>query len=415
MPDTTRDVGDVQSVLALDATGRRKRATKTWVRWLVAIVVVAGIVAAIVVVRRKQAVQGPSYVTQKVAKNELRVTVTTTGNTKSSKTVEIGAEVTGKVLHVDVDFNEHVTKGQLLAELDPEQLRAAADEASAQVLAAAASVKSAEATVLETKQAKARAEEQAAQGLIAKKDLETAIASLARAEASLSNAVANANLARAGEKNARSKLDKTKIVSPIDGVVLSRSVEPGQTVTAGFTTPVLFTVAADLRKLTLEVAIDEADVGRVREGMDASFTVDAYPTRTFPSKVVSVHYDPTTSSNVVTYLAVLSVDNADLLLRPGMTATATVVSEVLSDVLVVPNAALRFLPPVTAPAGFAPGPPQAVASPMVEGDAKHVYVLRGGKPAMATVKTGASDGRMTEVVSGSLAIGDEVITDAVTP
>lgn len=408
---TTGSTDDVRAVLGLTRNGARARAT----RW---VAIGAGVLSVLLLVllgrhllRRSSQGSLPRYATTHPERTDLHVTVTTTGNLRGSSIVSVGAEVTGKVLRVTADYNDQVQKGQLLAELDPEQLRASVDEADAQVLAADANIKTAEATELEARQARARAAEQSAQGLISQKDVESAVAAAARAEASVASAKASARLARATLKNARSRLEKTKIFAPIDGVVLARSVEPGQTVTAGFTTPELFTVAADLRKLSLEVSVDEADVGRVREGLEATFTVDAWPTRIFRSRVVAVHNDPTTSNNVVTYLAVLSVDNADRALRPGMTATATITSETIRDALVVPNAALRFVPPAKPKGGF--GPPEPASTVGSTDPQKRIYVLRDGEATAIPVQTGASDGRFTQLLTEALSPHDEVITDAV--
>jgi len=391
---------DVKRALGIGRT--RGKRLKKWITLGVVLVLAAGVV--LVAVRRRAQSSVPKFVTEPVQKVDIRVTVSATGKLQGLNTVEVGAEVTGKVLTVHVDDNDRVTAGQVLAELDPEQLRAAVDEASAQVLSADANIRTAEATLLETKQARVRAEEQAKQGLIAQKDLEAAQAAAARAEAAVSTARANAVVARASLKSAQSRLGKTKIVAPSDGIVLARAVEPGQTVTAGFQTPVLFRLAEDLTKLSLRVDVDEADVGRVKQGSDASFTVDAYPSRTFPSKVVSLRNEPKTSQSVVSYEAVLTVDNAELLLRPGMTATATIVSETVKDAVAVPNGALRFSPPPV------PGQPPAPAPRAGE---KRVYVLRGATPTPLSLKTGATDGTVTQIFSTELAPGAEVIIDAV--
>ena len=334
-----------------------------------------------------------------------RVTVSATGTLQTLKSVEVGAEVTGRILRILVDYNDKVRQGQLLAEIDPEQLGAAEQQARAQVLSAESSIKTAEATLLESSLAYKRALEQSKSGLVSAKDLESAAATASRAEAALMSAKANEVVARANLKAASSRLEKTKIYAPIDGIVLSRAVQPGQTVTAGFTTPVLFTLAEDLSKLVLHVNVDEADVGRVREGFEATFSVDAYPERAFESKVLSFRNEPKTSQNVVTYEALLSVDNADGALRPGMTATATITSELHKNVVVVPNAALRFNPPVEP--GF--GPPQA----QMRSQDKQVYVPRAGHAARVVVKPGASDGRRTELLDDSLKLGNEVIVDVI--
>jgi HlyD family secretion protein len=308
------------------------------------------------------------------------------------------------VTRVYVDFNDRVEEGQLLAEIDPEQPLAAVDEASARVAAAEAGIQQAKATLEETRLTLAQAEAQAKEGLISQRDLNTARAAAERAKASLAGASADATLARASLKSARAKLGRTKIISPARGVVLSRQVEPGQTVTAGFETPILFKVAEDLTQMRLHVYVDEADVGRVREGQDATFTVDAFPGRTFPSKVLSLRNEPRTEQNVVSYEALLAVDNKELLLRPGMTATATIITEARKDVLLVPNAALRFAPPAP-PSGF--GPPTAPQGP----EGPRVWVLEGNEPVAVSVTPGPSDGRMTEITGGALQVGQRVLTD----
>lgn len=354
---------------------------------------------------RKQAAAAPQFQDAEVVRGDLQVTVTATGTIQGLNTVDVGAEVSGRVTKVYVDFNDRVEEGQLLAEIDPEQLVAAVDEASARVAAASASIQQAQATLEETRLTLAQAEAQAREGLISQRDLNTARAAAARAQAALAGATADATLSRASLKSARARLGKSRVVSPVRGVVLSRQVEPGQTVTAGFQTPLLFKVAEDLTKMRLHVYVDEADVGRVREGQEASFTVDAFPGRTFPSKLLSLRNEPRTEQNVVSYEALLAVDNQELLLRPGMTATATITTEARKGVVLVPNAALRFSPPAP-PRGF--GPPQP-ADTGAEGP--RVWTLEGQKPVAVPVTPGPTDGRMTEIVSGALQPGARVLTD----
>jgi HlyD family secretion protein len=297
------------------------------------------------------------------------------------------------------DFNDHVKKGQVLAEIDPEQLSAAHEEAKAQLAAAQAAIAQAKATLVESEQSAARAEQQSKQGLVAQRDLEAALAARDRAQAALASSTANATLASATLKSSRSKLEKTQILSPIDGIVLSRLVESGQTVTAGFTTPVLFKLTEDLRQMSLSVYIDEADVGRAREGQTATFAVDAYPERTFPARVVSLRNEPKEEQNVVSYEAVLEVENSDLALRPGMTATATIVADERKNVLALPNAALRFTPPM-----------QTQELTRVPAGERRVWQLEGEKPAARNVRIGASDGQYSELLSG-LKEGEPVLVD----
>lgn len=296
-------------------------------KWLLLALGVVVIVAALLRFGRPGPKNATRYVTADVSRGDLRVTISATGTLSALGAVEVGSEVSGRVLNVYVDYNQRVTKGQLLAELDPVQLRAEASQATAQLAANQAAIKTADATFRETTQALERAQSQAKAGLIATKDVESAQAAHARAEASVASARASADLAQANVSSAKWKLTKAKIISPIDGVVLSRSVEPGQTVAATFQTPVLFKLATDLSALELAVQVDESDVGRIKEDLTAEFRVDAYPERVFSSRVKSVRNEAKTSSNVVYYEAILTVDNTERALRPGMTATATITSE----------------------------------------------------------------------------------------
>jgi HlyD family secretion protein len=283
-------------------------------------------------------------------------------------------------------------------------------EATARVQEADAAVRQSEATRKETAVAAERAQVQAAQGLVSKAELDTALAAAERAAASVASARAGATLTRATLESARSRLEKTRIVSPIDGVVLSRLVEPGQTMTAGFQTPLLFRIAEDLRRMSLHVFVDEADIGRTREGQAASFSVDAYPGKVFASSVLELRNEAKIEQNVVTYEAVLAVDNSGSLLRPGMTATATIVAGRREDVLTVPNAALRFTPPREEQSGGLGPPPVKQLGARALGK-KQVFVLEGGQPVAVEVVPGASDGSVTEIISGKLAAGTQVIVD----
>lgn len=383
------------------------------VRWLwrlgvLTVLLVAGVLG-MRAMKARAANRGPTFVSETAHKADVLVTVTATGTLEAVTLVEVGAEVTGRILKLNAAENDKVKKGQVLAVIDPEQLQAAVDQAVAQVAAADASILQAKATLTEAGLVLERNKKLREQGLLGQAELDTATANRQRAEATLASAQANAALARAAYKLAKSRLDKTTIVSPIDGVVLSRQVELGQTVTAGFQTPVLFRLAEDLTSMRVKAAIDEADVGRVRPGLSATFVVEAYPDRKFPSSVSSLGNDPKTSQNVVTYQALLAVDNTEKLLRPGMTCTATIVAETKKDVLVVPNAALRFVPPTP------PGTPPEKKSAVID-NKHHVYVLQGKTPVAIEVRVGATDGLVTEIVpvetsQGQIKPGTEVLTD----
>jgi len=380
------------------------------VRYIISVAVSLGLVALGTLFFRSGAnVSGPAFETAEMKRSDVKVTVTATGTLQATTTVEVGAEVTGRVLNVNVEANDIVKEGQILAVIDPEQLRAAVAQSAAQVGSADAAIRLAHATAAEAKLSLARVRLQVAEGLAATRDLESATASAERAAANVDSAIASATLARAALSQAKSKLNKTTIVSPINGMVLARLVEPGQTVTAGFTTPILFKLAEDLTQMRLIVDVDEADVGRVRKGLEATFTVDAYPKRTFQSRVTSLRNEAKMSQNVVTYQAVLSVDNSLRLLRPGMTCTATIVSKTRHEVLVVPNAALRFAPP-SAQGPFA-GAQKQVGIETDRREKQRVWLLKEGKPVPVPVQAGATDGIVTEIVNGGLQPGTAVIVD----
>jgi HlyD family secretion protein len=400
---TTKRAAD-PAVVAVLQTSRKKSKTKRVL--LILLVVLVAAATAYGVHRWRTRAKSPGYELSEVRQGDLRLVVTATGTLEAKKTVEIGAEVTGRVTRVAVDYNDIVKKGQELATIDPEQLRASTEQSRAELSAARATVLEARATATETALAAARAEEQSKRGLISPQQLETARATAARAEAALSSAEARTLLSRASLGLASTRLEKTKIVSPIDGIVLSRAVEPGQTVTAGFQTPIMFKLAEDLSQMRLATAVDEADIGRVRAGLIATFTVDAYPDREFSSRVLSVRNEPKVSQNVVTYQAVLEVDNTERLLRPGMTATASVVSETLKSVVLVSSEAFRFIPPER------PGKKKLPPAPTNPRE-RRVFVLEGEQPKPIIVKIGASDGNVTVVESGNLAPGTKVILDVI--
>jgi HlyD family secretion protein len=401
---------------------RRRRAFLQRLALALAVIVAAGAFFWQRAVSSKTA--GPRYVTAPVKRAPLRETVTATGKFKGLGSVDVGAQISGRVARVLVDFNDQVKAGQTLAELDPAQLKSRVEQSRAQVGAADASVRLAKATAAQSRAALARAQEMASKGLLSSKELEAAQADAERAEASVASAHSQATLARASLRDAETSLSWSTIKSPMDGVVLARLVEPGQTVAASLQSPVLFTVASDLTKLLLYVDVDEADIGKLREGQEATFTVGAWPSRKFSSKVVSVRNLPTAGQAVVTYQAVLSVDNEELMLRPGMTATANIIISDRKDVLLVPDAALRYTPP--APPKEKPASlPLMPMAPRAGGQRRQfpksettlsaaqgvVWLLENGQPKRTVVEIGGSDGQSTEIVSGPVKDGSVVITD----
>ncbi|MFC2968592.1 efflux RND transporter periplasmic adaptor subunit [Acidimangrovimonas pyrenivorans] len=360
-----------------------------------------------------------SYVTEPATRGPLTVTVTATGTVQPTNQVTISSELSGTLAEVDVDFNDQVTKGQVLARLDTTKLQAIVASSEASVASATAAVAQAEASLTEAKENYDTALELDRRGVTTHTNLITVTAAYDRAKASVAIARANLQLASAALAQQKADLQKAVIRSPINGIVLDRQADAGQIVASSLSAPTLFTIAEDLRHMELQVDVDEADIGQVAVGQEASFTVDAYPGRRFAARITQVRYAPETTDGVVTYKAVLSVDNADLLLRPGMTATATIVVKKLDDALTVPNAALRYAPPqvVEDEGGNGSGllgllMPHRRGGETVAGTAgRAVYVLRDGAPVEVPVTSGDSDGKRTAVTSDALKAGDKVIVD----
>lgn len=372
----------------------------------------------------------PSYTTQVVSRGNLTLTVTANGTIQPTRSINIGSELSGTVLKVNVDVNDVIKKGQVLVELDPSKLRDQVLRSKAALAAANAKVAQTGATIKEAMVTLNRLEKVArlSGGKVpSKTELDTGRATLDRALADDASARAGVNDARAALSTDQINLSKASISAPADGVVLTRNVDPGNAVAASLQAVTLFTVAEDLAKLRLWVYVDEADVGAVKTGQEATFNVSAYPTRNFPARVTRVGFGSTITDNVVTYLTYLDVDNADLSLRPGMTATATITATQRNDVLLVPNTALRFTPTTIAEqsakkgiaARLLPSMPRSntrksAASSASTAAAKQVWVVpQNGKGiAMAVAVTpGISDGRMTEIIGGDLKVGMRVITD----
>ncbi len=408
MTENNRAGGDpeVRKKLGLDGERRGRR----WLRRAVILLALGGVVAAIVSWRiRAKKGDRTDYVTQAVKQGDLQVTVNATGSLDALETVDVGAEVSGRIRKVLVDYNDAVKEGQVLAELDTEQLDARLRQAQAQLRSAKASENAARATAKEATQAANRATDLAQRGLISQAALESALASAERARANVSAAAAQTAIAHASLLDAQQIRERGTIVSPIAGIVLARNVEAGQTLASSFQVPVLFRIARDLSQMKLSVAIDEADVGRVREGQRATFTVDAYPEREFESLVKSLRNVPTIEQNVVTYEAILSVDNQERLLRPGMTATATIITETISDVTLVPNAALRFTPPEIA---LMERDKPRKAEKVVEGKPKQaVWLLEADAPKSVEIAVGPTDGDYAQLVEGALEAGVELLVD----
>jgi HlyD family secretion protein len=370
------------------------------------------------------------YQTQKVQRGNLTVTVTATGTLEPTNQVDVGSEVSGTIETVEVDYNDPVKVGQVLARLDTDKLAAEVLQSKAALESARAKVLEAQATVKETRNELARlnqVRELSNNKVPSQRDLDAAEAALDRAQADQTSAKAQVSEAQAALDFNETDLSKAVIQSPINGVVLVRSVEPGQTVAASLQAPVLFTLAEDLAQMELHVDVDEADVGQVQEGQEASFTVDAYPDRIFPARIRQVRYGAQTVGGVVTYETVLNVDNSDLSLRPGMTATADITVKKVENAILVPNAAMRFTPPTRekeAPSNgsslvskLLPRRPRSWSKQRKDATAdnrrQRVWMLRDGQLIPMAVTRGATDGSMTELTSGDIEPGTALVVDTV--
>ncbi len=357
---------------------------------------------------RRAAPSAFRFETAAVTRGPIQARVTASGTVSALVTVQVGSQISGRIQWLGADFNTVVRKGQVVARIDPSLYAAAVEQARARVLTASANRQLAESQ-------QANVGVQAERNRTLRKQSFVAQSALDDSETALRVAAAQARAAAAQEADARATLHQaeinlayTTILAPIDGVVISRNVDVGQTVAATLQSPTLFLVAQDLRKMQVDTSVAEADVGRIAGGMAATFTVDAYPAETFHGTIREVRNAPQTVQNVVTYDAVIDVENAELKLKPGMTANVTVVYADRTDVLRLPNAAVRFRAP---PAMVA----SAQAAPALRPDQRLVWLLQDGQPRPAAVRIGVSDGVLSEVLEDGLAPGDTVVTEAVAP
>ena len=409
-------------------------------RWIPRILVIGAVVAgAVVFAIEKPWVKGPTpitYQTVTVGKGPISAQVTAAGTLSARGTVQVGAQVSGRVIELFVDFNDAVKKGQVIARLDESVLKAQIDQAQATYDLAVANQRKAAVQVADAQRQLKRQKTLQDQQLIAGATVETAEVTRDTALASLNASKAQVNQAAANLRQARTNLSYATIVSPVDGVVLSRNVDVGQTVAASLQAPVLFTIAEDLARMQIDTAVAEADVGRLAEGMKATFTVDAFPGKSFDGVVRQVRNAPTMTSGVVTYDAVIDVENKEKALRPGMTANVTFVLAQVADAIKIPNAALRFKPSRDVIAALreasgrgsnqrgsgsgrrrgSNGELQGRGSGRGPGgrdlgDKKMLWKLENGKPRMVIVKPGLTDGSATELLEGDLEPGDLLITE----
>jgi HlyD family secretion protein len=328
------------------------------------------------------------YRTELVTLGDVRETVTATGTVNPVTTVLVGTQVSGTIMKIFVDFNSRVTKGQLIAQIDPAFFLTQLAQAQANTDRAQAALRDADRLLTQNKALYAR-------NLVAKNDYDAAETNYDSAKAQLAQA-------KAALESAQTNLNYTKIFSPVDGIVISRNVDVGQTVAASFQTPTLFTIAQDLTKMQIDTNVAEADIGKVKVGQDVEFTVDAYPDTTFAGKVWQKRQAPITVQNVVTYDVVVQVDNRDFKIMPGMTANVSVITSTKVDVLRIPNAALRFRPADRTPEKGVGG----------EKKGPGIWVLENGKPKRVGITLGISDGSYTEVLSGELKEGQLLIIES---
>ena len=413
------DQQEIESILGLGQGARARRLLRRGL-WLALV----GLVCAggyFWYQNSQSAANRITYETAQPARMALTVSVTATGTIQPTTQIDVSSEMSGVVRSVNVDGNSLIRKGDILAELDTERYKAQLTSMQASVAGATAKLADAQATLSASDLALARQESLQKKGLAITQDLEAARAAQARAAAAISSAEADIQIAQSNLELKQLDIDKSQILSPVDGIVLKRAVEPGQTVASSLQAPVLFTLAEDLKHMQLEANVDEADIGTVKAGQQAVFTVDAFPGRSFPARIETIEFSPLTTDGVVTYKAILSVDNSDLSLRPGMTATAQITVQEISGALLIPNAALRYSPPAAAKQEsfslsrlFLPRMPRSERTAKKETAAgeRVVWVLKDNAPQSLNITTGASDGKMTEVVKGELDPATLLITAA---
>jgi HlyD family secretion protein len=352
------------------------------------------------------------YATVKLDRGRIAARVTATGTLSALVTVQVGSQVSGRMQEILVDYNSPVRKGQVLARIDPLLLEAAVEQGRANYAAAQGDLEAARIRAQDAERQYVRAKELRTQSLIAQADVDTAQTNSDAARAQVASANGRVALSKAALRQNEVNLAYATIASPIDGVVISRNVDVGQTVAASLQAPILFLIAQDLRKMQVDTSVAEGDVGHLQPGTSATFMVDAYPAERFTGVIRQVRDAPQTVQNVVTYDAVIDVDNSALKLKPGMTANVTFVYAERENALRVPNAALRFRPSASIVAKGAPASAtRNLRRPLQSPDERTVWVLRTGKPVSVSLKIGVTDGTVTEMVGGDLHEGDEMITE----
>ena len=417
-PPKAESDSTIEAALGLDRKGLNRKRRRGW---LYAVLTLAVMIAAIAGYQWYAASPARiDYTTVPATAADLTIEVSATGTLQPLNQVDISSELSGVVRSVSVNENQQVRKGDVLAALDTAKLQVQIERAEASAKAAAANLENATVTLKENESALVRAAALTKRGMATDQSLEAAAATRDRAKAALDSAEANLAIARADLKAQQTDFAKSTIYAPIDGIVLTRSVDPGQTVASSLQAPVLFIIAADLRNMELKAAVDEADIGAVKPGQHARFTVDAFPERPFNAQIRDISYASVTTDGVVTYDARFDVDNGELLLRPGMTATVSVVTKQAKGVLTVPASAFRYRPVQQTARGWSladmftggmrrPGGNRPSQTKAPTDGSRTLYVLENGKPRPVSVKIGSTDGELTEITSG-LDEGAQVIT-----
>jgi HlyD family secretion protein len=360
-----------------------------------------------------------SYKTAKIERGTIISNVAATGNLSAVTTVQVGTQVSGTIQKLYVDYNSRVKKGQAIAEIDPSLFNASVEQSQGNFLNAEANLLKAKVTVADAERTFSRNRKLLADGIISQGDYDVAETAYQSAKAGLKAAEGSVAQTRGSLMQSKTNLRYSVIRSPVDGVVISRAVDVGQTVAASFQTPTLFTIAQDLTKMQIEVSVDEADISRIKMDQNATFTVDSYPEQSFKGKVVQIRNAPVITQNLVTYVTVVNVDNTDLKLKPGMTANVSIEVARKDDALKLPPAALRFKPK-----SKTEQPKQAKeAGASREGGGKpggrkgtggqKVYILKDNAPVAVPIKTGIANNSSIELLESSLKEGDEVIVEQI--
>ena len=357
---------------------------------IIGIIIIGGLTTSFICVTNSKQVK---YKTKPIERCTITEVVEASGTINPVNTVSVGSTVSGLIKEIYVDYNDVVKKGQILAQIDPANFEATVQQNQAQINNARANLAKLQAIANYDQKQYVRYKNLYAKNFVAKSELDEKLSTYQSDLAQINAAQAQINQYQATLKTALTNLGYTKIIAPVDGTVISREIDLGSPVAASFQAPQLFTIAQDLTKMQIEVSVSEADIGRVEEGQDVTYTLDGYPDSTFTGKVTQVRLSPTTESNVVTYTVIVDVNNEDLKLKPGMTANVSIITDKSENVLCVPNMALKFTPDINGPKYKNQG----------------IWILDKGKPKRVEIETGAYNDSSTEIISDKIQEGSNVI------